>query len=177
MTDNFSAWFKANSCWFDCLATKKWRMTLKMDNSHKSPHSNAPRKKIKKQWFSWHLPHSVMCRDKFGLLLDARSCLLKFGHFCSHFLSSWELQSPLLGVCTWTSCLVRNLSSWAPTHHYKAVGGCAEPTPTHSFSSGSGGPISPRWQRTPCINNGYNIFSVMTWPQPTSRTPWFIWIW
>ena len=46
VTDNFSAWFKANSCWFDCLATKKWRMTLKMDNSHKSPHSNAPRKKI-----------------------------------------------------------------------------------------------------------------------------------
>ena len=93
VTDNFSAWFKANSCWFDCLATKKWRMTLKMDNSHKSPHSNAPRKKIKKQWFSWHLLHSVMCRDKFGLLLDAQSCLLKFGHFCSRFLSSWELQS------------------------------------------------------------------------------------
>lgn len=51
VTDNFSAWFKANSCWFDCLATEKWRMTLKMDNHHKSPHSNVPRKKLKNNGF------------------------------------------------------------------------------------------------------------------------------
>lgn len=56
VADNFSAWFKANSCWFDCLATKKWRMTLKMDNYHKSPHSNAPRKKLKNNGF-----HDVCC--------------------------------------------------------------------------------------------------------------------
>lgn len=51
VTDNFSAWFKANSCWFDCLAAKNWWMTLKMNNYHKSPHSNSPRKKLKNNGF------------------------------------------------------------------------------------------------------------------------------